>query len=236
MKKRKSESGRYWEGHLLSWEAGAYYKEGQQSASWWDRLSTAFRGDAMYVRMQGALEFVKPYLSGAKVLDVGCGSGRFPLQMAQAGAAKVYGTDVVPEAIERATRRSVELGLRDRLDFFVSDVVEPDASLPSVDLVTGLGLIEYFDARAMTVFLRNLKTKYLLLDFPDVAKRREFPTWILRQVYIRWNRLPGLYLYTLDEFARIAQPFGFRNLWVARHHQFYYVTNLPKESCNIVEK
>jgi len=226
--KRKSESGKYWEEHLLSWEAGAYYEEGQRSASWWDRLSTVFRGDAMYVRMQGALESVKPHLSGASVLDVGCGSGRFAFQMVEAGAARVYGTDVVAEAIERAKNGCVKLGLQDRADFFVSDVVQPDASLPQVDLVTALGVIEYFDARAMAVFLGNLKTKYILLDFPDVAKRREFPTWILRQVYIRWNRLPGLYLYTLDEFARIAEPYGFKDLWIARRDQFYYVTNLPK--------
>jgi cyclopropane fatty-acyl-phospholipid synthase-like methyltransferase len=182
----------------------------------------------MYVRMQGALEFVKPHLSGVSVLDVGCGSGRFPFQMVEAGAARVYGTDVVAEAIERAKSRCVELGLQDRVDFFVSDVVQPDAPLPQVDLVTALGVVEYFDARAMSVFLGNLKTKYILLDFPDVAKRREFPTWILRQVYIRWNRLPGLYLYTLDEFARIAEPYGFKDLWIARRNQFYYVTNLPK--------
>jgi hypothetical protein len=89
-------------------------------------------------------------------------------------------------------------------------------------------VIEYFDEKDMKAFLANLKTKYFLLDFPDVAKRKEFPTWQLRQIYIRRNNLPGVYLYTLEEFAKIAEPFGFKNLWIAKRDQFYYVTNLPK--------
>jgi cyclopropane fatty-acyl-phospholipid synthase-like methyltransferase len=228
MENKKSESAKYWEEHLLSWEAGAYYKEGPQNASWWDRLSSVFRGDAMYVRMQAALELVKPHIKGARVLDVGCASGRFAFQMLQAGAAKVYGTDISASASEMGKQRGAELGLQDRLEFSLADVVQPNMGLPQVDLVTALGVIEYFDAKDMSSFLGNLKTKYFLLDFPDVAKRREFPTWMLRQIYIRKNHLPGVYLYTLDEFARIAEPFGFKDLWVAKRNQFYYVTNLPK--------
>jgi cyclopropane fatty-acyl-phospholipid synthase-like methyltransferase len=228
MTTKKSESATYWEKHLSSWEASAYFKDGQQNANWWDRLSTVFRGDAMYVRMQTALELAQPYLTNATVLDVGCASGRFPFQMVQAGAAKVYGTDISKEAIELATRRGAELGLRHWLEFSITDVVQPNTPLPQVDLVTALGVIEYFNAQALESFLSNLKTKYILLDFPDVGRRKEFPTWQLRQMYIRVNKLPGVYLYTLDEFAKIAEPFGFHNLWIAHRKQFYYITNLPQ--------
>jgi cyclopropane fatty-acyl-phospholipid synthase-like methyltransferase len=226
--KQKSESAKYWEEHLLSWEASAYYKEGQQNANWWDRLSTIFRGDAMYVRMNAALDLVKPHINGMSVLDVGCASGRFPFRMLQAGAHKVYGTDISAEAIQIAKKRGAELGLQDKLDFSVTDVVQPNSALPRVDLVTALGVIEYFNAEAMSAFLGNLQTKYILLDFPDLSRKQEFPTWILRQVYIRVNRLPGVYLYSLDKFTKIAEPFGFKNLRVVKRDKFYYVTNLPK--------
>jgi cyclopropane fatty-acyl-phospholipid synthase-like methyltransferase len=225
---KKSESAEYWEKNLLSWEAGAYYKEGAQNANWWDRLSSVFRGDAMYVRMKNALDLVKPHLKDAKVLDVGCASGRFAFQMLQNGAAKVYGTDISAVAVEMGKKRGAELGLQNKLEFSVTDVVQPNTPLPQVDLVTALGVIEYFDEKDMKVFLANLKTKYFLLDFPDVAKRKEFPTWQLRQIYIRRNNLPGVYLYTLAEFAKIAEPFGFKDLWIVKRDQFYYVTNLPK--------
>lgn len=226
--KQKSESAKYWEEHLISWEASAYYKDGQQKANWWDRLSTIFRGDAMYVRMNAALDLVEPHIKGMSVLDVGCASGRFSFRMLQAGASKIYGTDISKEAVESAKKRGAELGLQDKLDFFVADVVQPKSPLPQVDLVTALGVIEYFDAEAMSAFLGNLQTKYILLDFPDLGRKKEFPTWILRQVYIRVNRLPGVYLYSLDKFAKIAEPFGFNNLRVIKRNNFYYVTNLPE--------
>lgn len=226
--KRKSESAKYWEDHLLSWEASAYYKDGQQNANWWDRLSTVFRGDAMYVRMNAALDLVSPHINGTSVLDVGCASGRFAFRMLQAGAAKVYGTDISNEAVQAAKKHSTELGLQDKLGFSVADVVQPKSPLPQVDLVTALGVIEYFNADDMSAFLSNLQTRYILLDFPDLGRKKEFPTWLLRQVYIRVNRLPGVYLYSLDEFKKIAEPFGFKNLRVIKRSNFYYVTNLPE--------
>lgn len=228
MTNRKSVSAEYWERNLLSWEAGAYYKDGIGSASWWDRLSAVFRGDAMYVRMAAALELARPVLKGASVLDVGCASGRFAFRLLENGAARVHGVDISAAAVDRASQRAAELGLQERMTYSVADVVQVGTMLPDVDLVTALGVIEYFDATAMATFLSNLRTKYLLLDFPDIAKRKEFPTWQLRQIYIRKNRLPGLYLYTLEEFSAIAAPFGFRDLQVVERDRFYFVSNLPQ--------
>jgi cyclopropane fatty-acyl-phospholipid synthase-like methyltransferase len=224
---QKSESAKYWEEHLKSWEASAYHREGQQNANWWDRLSTVFRGDAMYVRMNTALELLTPHIKDLTVLDVGCASGRFAFQMIEAGAQKVYGTDISNDALELAKKHSSELGVQDKVEFSAMDVVQPNSPLPQVDLVTALGVIEYFNADDMSAFLGNLRTKYFLLDFPDHGRKKEFPTWILRQVYIRVNRLPGVYLYSLDEFVKLAAPFGFTNLRVIKQNNFYYVTNLP---------
>jgi cyclopropane fatty-acyl-phospholipid synthase-like methyltransferase len=225
---QKSESAAYWEKHLASWEASAYFKEGQYNANWWDRLSTVFRGDAMYVRMKTALELLQPHVSGRTVFDVGCASGRFAFQLSQAGAQKVYGADISLEAVEQARAYSAELGAQNKLEFSVMDVIHPEKPLPQVDIVTALGVIEYFDAEDMASFLGNLRTTHILLDFPDQSRKNEFPTWILRQVYIRVNRLPGVYLYSLEEFAKIAEPFGFRNLRVIERNNFYYITNLPE--------
>lgn len=223
----KSKSAQYWREHLLSWEASAYYKDTRLEANWWDSLSTFFRGDAMYVRMSTALELIRPHLAGKTVMDVGCATGRFAFQLIAAGAAKVIGVDISADAVAIANRQAAAAGLAGRLEFRVDDLIHPKAALPAVDVVTALGVIEYFDPAAMSAFLANLKTGYLLLDFPDLGRRNEFPTWLLRQIYIRVNRLPGVYLYSLDQFARIAAPFGFSNLRLIKRNRFYYVTNLP---------
>ena len=80
----------------------------------------------------------------------------------------------------------------------------------------------------MSAFLGNLRSEYFFLDFPDTARRKQFPIWQLRQVYIRVNKLPGVYLYRPEEFNELAEPHGFKNIWVAKRDGFYYITNLPQ--------
>lgn len=223
-----SKSGEYWKEHLLSWEASAYYKDTLHKANLWDRLSTVFRGDAMYVRMNAALELLKPHLNRKTVLDVGCASGRFAFQLLEAGAVKVYGVDISPEAVQIANENRERFGLQAKLDFSTADVVHPDSPLPESDLMTALGVIEYFDPNTMSAFLGNLRCEYFLLDFPDTARRKQFPTWQLRQVYIRVNKLPGVYLYHPEEFIALAAPFGFKNIRVVERDGFYYATNFPE--------
>jgi len=224
-----SESGEYWKKHMLSWEAGAYYKDRRTSPSLWDRTSSIFRGRAMYVRMEAALQLVSPHVGGLRVLDIGCGSGRFAFDLLAAGAERVIGVDVSPAAIEAANARRRQSPSVDRLDFRVMDVTHPDVRLPEVDLITALGVIEYFDAPALSALFGKFNTRYFLIDFPDSeGRRRNRLTWYLRQVYLSVNRCPGVHLYTQDEFRRMAAEHGFEAVWYAQRSAFEYVTNLPQ--------
>jgi cyclopropane fatty-acyl-phospholipid synthase-like methyltransferase len=224
-----SESGRYWKKHALSWEASAYYEDRLAQPSLWDRASTIFRGRAMYVRMEEALELLSPYVEGLRVLDIGCASGRFAFELLAAGAERVIGVDVSAEVIAAANARRGLSSSADRLDFRVMDVTQPDVTLPSVDLITALGVIEYFDPPALSALLGKLDTRYLFLEFPDSEqRRRERLKWYLRHVYLGVNRCPGVYLYTQDELGRIAAEHGFENVWFAHRSGFDYATNLPR--------
>ena len=215
-----SESGEYWKRHAPSWEASAYYKDREMTPSLWDRTSSVFRGRAMYRRMDEALALVSPHVHGLRVLDIGCASGRFAFEMLEAGAASVIGIDVSPDVIAAA----------DRLEFRVIDVTEPGATLPEVDLVTALGVIEYFDAPALSDLLGKLHTRYILLEFPDAEQRRRNRLqWYLRQVYLRVNKCPGVYLYTPEEFRRIAAERGFEDVRYEHRSGFDYATNLPRQ-------
>jgi cyclopropane fatty-acyl-phospholipid synthase-like methyltransferase len=223
-----SESGEYWKEHMLSWEAGAYYKDSGARPAFWDRLSSIFRGKAMYVRMDAALQLVSPHLAGRHVLDIGCGSGRFAFQLLAAGAERVVGIDVSPAAIEAADARRRQSPSADRLEFRVMDVTLPSAELPPVDLITALGVIEYFDARELSALLGRFNSRYFLIDFPDSeGRKRDWLTWYLRQVYLRVNRCPGVYLYSQDEFRRMAGEHGYEAVRFARRSTFDFATNLP---------
>jgi len=224
-----SKSGAYWKEHVISWEASAYFKDSGKQPTFWDRMSTLFRGQGMYVRMEAALRMVKPSIKNMNVLDIGCASGRFAFQLMEAGAQKVVGVDVSPAAIESANQKRLASPYSDRMEFKTMDLTQPDIQLPQVDLVTALGVIEYFDASTLSALLGKFKTRYFLLDFPDADGRtRNWLIWNLRQVYLRLNHCPGVYLFTQDEFRKMAAQFGYTDLWFARYSLFDYVSNLPR--------
>jgi SAM-dependent methyltransferase len=230
-----SQSREYWEKHILSWEESAYYKSYERKAhlGFWDRLSILFRGDLMYERMNLALDSINPrYLQGKTVLDVGCASGRFAFRLLEAGADRVIGVDAVAAVIEVANKNRQGSPYVERVEFFQTDVTQPGLQLPKVDLTTALGVLEYFDAKAMTTFLNNLKTHYFFFDFPHVEKRQGVLAngfWMLRRIYLRYNRCPGIYFYSLPEFAEIAGRSGFSAIRLVKQGEFYFVTNLPQE-------
>lgn len=231
MTEKKSESGEYWNKHVVSWEAATYYTDkNMPKPNWWDRFSIWFRGSSLYDRMTIAIEMLKPYLNGWTVLDVGCASGRFANMLLEAGAARVIGVDVSEDIIKIANERRLAGPYKDRLEFFAADLIQPGLKLPQADLVTSLGVIEYFDREDMKIFLHNTKAKYFFHDFPDVARTTNWLLWWMRQVYIRVNRCPGVYLYRRDEFTDLVRQAGFEgDVWYERRSIFHYASNLPRQ-------
>jgi SAM-dependent methyltransferase len=224
-----SKSGNYWKQHIASWEASAYFKDSGKQPTFWDRMSTLFRGQGMYVRMDAALNMVKPFIKGMSVLDIGCASGRFAFQLMEAGAQKVIGVDVSSEAIESANQKRLASPYAEHMEFKTVDLTQPNAELPQADLVTALGVIEYFDAAELDSLMSHMKTKYFLFDFPDAeGRRKDWATWQLRRVYLWLNHCPGVYLYDHNEFNAIAAKYDYKDIWYTRHATFYYASNLPR--------
>lgn len=62
---------------------------------------------------------------GDTVIDVGAGSGVLSFVAARLGAGRVYGTEVIPEAVEVARENARALGLDDRTEFRAGSLLEP---------------------------------------------------------------------------------------------------------------
>jgi 2-polyprenyl-3-methyl-5-hydroxy-6-metoxy-1,4-benzoquinol methylase len=80
----------------------AYYE------SLWQQLPAGLEPSDFALRKRFLLEHVR---AGERVLDVGCGEGRFTAELARAGA-RVVGVDVAEEPLRRARARDPQLDLR----------------------------------------------------------------------------------------------------------------------------
>ena len=78
------------------------------------------------------------------VLDVGCGSGRYALALAAAGAARVVGVDVAASMIELARRQADAAGSGDRCEFHTSPFLEFSTS-ERFDVVVATGYMDYLE-------------------------------------------------------------------------------------------
>jgi SAM-dependent methyltransferase len=78
---------------------------------------------------------------GARVLDVGCGVGRWSRLLAARGA-EVTGIDLSPTMIAQAQRRAAADGVADRCRFQVQDLSELDVGA-KFDLVLGVTVLQH---------------------------------------------------------------------------------------------
>jgi SAM-dependent methyltransferase len=78
---------------------------------------------------------------GTRVLDVGCGVGRWSRLLASRGAF-VTGVDISPTMIAQSKLRTAEVGLTNRCRFLVQDLAALDVSGP-FDLVLGVTVLQH---------------------------------------------------------------------------------------------
>ena len=74
-------------------------------------------------------------VTGASVLEIGCGTGELQRRVLAAGAAGAVGIDVAGGMIEQAQAAAAQAGLEHRTTYLVGDAVERAAELPPAALV-----------------------------------------------------------------------------------------------------
>lgn len=133
-----------------------------------------------------ALQRVLKISSGLKVLDVGCGAGRWLVRFAREGA-DVTGIDYSPEMINVVRKRCQEESLK--ADLQVTKALEIDTPDKSFDVVIAIvTLLHVIDGDELTRTIRELtrvtkiKGKVIVIDYfcdPEPIPRRG-KLWIHR--------------------------------------------------------
>jgi ubiquinone/menaquinone biosynthesis C-methylase UbiE len=114
-----------------------------------------FYNRAIHFTQRLALEPWLRFAPGARVLDVGCGIGRWSRLLAARGA-EVTGVDLSPTMIAEARRRAATAGLSDRCRFLVQDSAQLDAGAP-FDLVLGVTVLQHIlEPRALRAAVERI--------------------------------------------------------------------------------
>ena len=142
---------RYWEDR-----AQRFAGEGAGLAAVCSYGMPEFYNRMIHVSQRLALE---PWLAikpGMRVLDVGCGVGRWSSMLAQRGA-EVTGMDLSPTMIQEAQRRAVAHGVSERCRFLVQDLAQLEAG-EQFDLVIGVTVLQHIlDAAALREAVRRMR-------------------------------------------------------------------------------
>jgi SAM-dependent methyltransferase len=112
-------------------------------------------------------------LSGRRVLDVGCGSGRYAVALAERGA-EVVGVDVSRAMLVLARRHARERLVAHACRFVQADFegYEPDGRF---DVGLMMGVLEYFvDPRPFLARLHDLTSDRVILSVPPVLRWQTF--------------------------------------------------------------
>ena len=110
-----------------------------------------------YIEHENVRDTVTPFIKGARVLELACGSGFYTYDFLKWGARLVVGIDISPAMIEEA-RKQAPVNLSSTVEFHLADCSKP-ISYPGgpFDLVFGAWLLNYAPDRAGLVeMFRNI--------------------------------------------------------------------------------
>jgi 2-polyprenyl-3-methyl-5-hydroxy-6-metoxy-1,4-benzoquinol methylase len=121
-------------------------------------------------RFELTLERLAP-LEGKRILDVGCGSGRYCIAFALGGAARVTGLDVAPKMLELAREHAYRAGVADACEFRLGQFPDSGPASGAVyDCCTAMGYFDYVATPAQHLRrMRDLTTGTIVASFPKAG-------------------------------------------------------------------
>lgn len=142
---------------------------------------------------------------GKRIVDIGCGSGRFVSELARRGSAHVTGVDVAPEMLKLARELTVKDGVAERCSFVHADVLDWKTD-EVFDVSIAIGFWDYIaDPSSRLRVIRKLTRGQFLSAWP------RFWTW---RMPVRKARLTALgcpvYFFRREQVQRLVEESGFR--------------------------
>ncbi len=163
-------------------------------------------------------------LTGARVLDAGCGAGQMSAALAACGA-EVVGIDISPALIDLARRR-LPAEHRDRVTFRAGDML--DDGLGAFDHVVAMDSLIYYDADHIGQALARLGARTggkIVLTVPPRTPLL-MGMWGAGRLFPRADRAPVMVPQRTARLVRAARDAGAhgRLTEVERVHSSFYIS------------
>jgi ubiquinone/menaquinone biosynthesis C-methylase UbiE len=157
----------------------------------------------MYERYRLTIEALGDDAKGKKYLDLGCGSGRYAINLARLGA-KVVGLDFSAAMLELAKAYAKEEGVSSKVKFVETDMNRwMDETDQHFDAAFAMGVFDYLDDPVATLrkMLKVADRAYLSIPAP------EFPRAQLRRLRYKRQNCP-VYFYTRKDTEELVAKAG----------------------------
>jgi len=166
-------------------------------------------------RFDFTLEAIAP-VAGKRILDVGCGPGRYCIECAKRGASKVVGLDVSPRMLDIGRDLATRAGVSDRCEFVIADILKYSADAP-FDAAIAMGFFDYIiDQVTVMKHLKSMTKGRIIASFPCL--------WAWR-VPVRkiWWKLKGweIVLSTRQSILDVCEKSGVRVVELKRAGPLY---------------
>lgn len=175
------------------------------------RIESEF-GPRRAAALQREAALVHRYVSGGRLLDVGCAGGTFAQYFSNHGHWELHGVELSREAVARARRVP-------GFQVFHGDLFEANYPAEWFDVVTVLDTLQYAPRpdRLLAEIHRLTKPDGLLIvELPGYHFRRLRDRGVLSWVSAnRWQRVDPrvrLYYFAATQFRRLSEHCGFRLL------------------------
>jgi len=157
-------------------------------------------------------------VEGKKIIDIGCGSGRFMEALHRKGPALILGVDFAPNMIEIAhnilhsqmpeTPCKLVVGDFNRMEFE-----------ETFDIAIGIGLFDYIaDPLTMLKKIRKVTSGRLIASFPLKGTFRAF----IRKIRLSLYRCP-VYFFSVDEVRNLLKNADFHQVKCETFGQLIFV-------------
>ncbi len=146
-------------------------------------------------------------LSGARVLDIGCGTGRYGIECAKRGAERVVGIDFAPSMIKFSREMAQQLKVADKCEFICGDFLTYPFE-ESFDIILALGFFDYIkNPEHLFKKTAQMNPRKFIASFPKFT-----PIWGLQRA-IRYHYIKKcpIYNYTKEQLDQLYHEAPFQD-------------------------